>query len=231
MTDATLGMPPDQAGKLFDLSQLTNSESLVVYRQRLVIGDPSISSSLAAVKGATTAPATTDPALVVTLSPNGLLPAFLATPTFNIGTAPTLSVSWSGQTVAVTGTFWQATQPVSLASLPALSAGSNTIGNVGVNNNPVGSAALATTQASIGTSAALIVAARTGAAGTGRIAVTLYNNGASAGAATVFIGNSGVTLATGIPVPYGVPVTVNTQAAIYGISSNDTQTVCVIETF
>jgi hypothetical protein len=36
-------------------------------------------------------------------------------------------------TVAVTGTFWQATQPVSLASLPPLPTGSNTIGNVNVN--------------------------------------------------------------------------------------------------
>ena len=32
--------------------------------------------------------------------------------------------------VAVSGTFWQATQPVSLASLPALAAGSNTIGSI-----------------------------------------------------------------------------------------------------
>ena len=34
--------------------------------------------------------------------------------------------------VAVTGTFWQATQPVSLASLPALVAGSAIIGRVGI---------------------------------------------------------------------------------------------------
>lgn len=33
-------------------------------------------------------------------------------------------------TVAVTGTFWQATQPVSLASLPALATGSNVVGAV-----------------------------------------------------------------------------------------------------
>lgn len=35
---------------------------------------------------------------------SGTLPGFTATPTFNIGTAPT---------IAVTGTFWQTTQPVS----------------------------------------------------------------------------------------------------------------------
>jgi hypothetical protein len=38
--------------------------------------------------------------------------------------------------VAVTGTFYQATQPVSLASLPALSAGSAAIGSVTVSNFP-----------------------------------------------------------------------------------------------
>jgi hypothetical protein len=34
--------------------------------------------------------------------------------------------------IPVTGTFWQATQPVSIAALPALPAGSNNIGNVGI---------------------------------------------------------------------------------------------------
>lgn len=36
-------------------------------------------------------------------------------------------------TTPVTGTFWQATQPVSLAALPALATGANTIGAVNVN--------------------------------------------------------------------------------------------------
>jgi hypothetical protein len=40
---------------------------------------------------------------------SGTLPAFASTPTFNIGTAPT---------IAVTGTFWQATQPISASALP-----------------------------------------------------------------------------------------------------------------
>ncbi|MGA8172331.1 MAG: hypothetical protein WB816_16075, partial [Methylocystis sp.] len=42
-------------------------------------------------------------------------------------------------------------------------------------NNPPGSAAFAASQASIGTAATQIVAARAGVAGTGRIAATLYN--------------------------------------------------------
>jgi hypothetical protein len=38
----------------------------------------------------------------------------------------------TNSSLAVTGTFWQATQPVSLASLPALPAGTNNIGDVDV---------------------------------------------------------------------------------------------------
>lgn len=45
----------------------------------------------------------------------------------------TVGVSGS---VAVTGTFWQATQPVSLASLPSLPAGNNNIGDVDVASLP-----------------------------------------------------------------------------------------------
>ena len=41
---------------------------------------------------------------------SGTLPAFAATPTVNIGTAPS---------IAVTGTFWQTTQPVSIATMPS----------------------------------------------------------------------------------------------------------------
>ena len=115
---------------------------------------------------------------------SGTLPAFAATPTFNIGTtgglalesggnlatlagnttglastvataasalpakllivggsdgtnARALSTDTAGRanvningTVPVSGTFWQATQPVSLAALPALAAGANTIGAI-----------------------------------------------------------------------------------------------------
>ena len=45
------------------------------------------------------------------------------------------TVSISG-TVPVSGTFYQATQPVSLSSLPALATGSNSIGTVGVTSLP-----------------------------------------------------------------------------------------------
>ena len=51
-------------------------------------------------------------------------------------------------------------------------------------NPPVGAGGFATSQASVGTTAALIVAARTGVAGTGRICAVLYNGGT----ATVYVG-------------------------------------------
>jgi hypothetical protein len=221
------------------------------------------------------------PGTGVTWTLGGELPAFAETPTFNIGTAPTLAVNWSEQSVAATqsgtwnigsvsslpalasgsntiGAVTQAGGPwtinytqisgatlgaatawgaapsgnvqgvnANVLALPALPAGSNTVGNVGVNNNPVGSASLATSRASIGATAAQIVAARTGAPGTGRIAVTLYNFGS----ATVFYGASGVTATTGMPLPAGAVATLNTTAAIYGIAASGTQTLGVMETF
>ena len=70
------------------------------------------------------------------------LPTGAATETGNLATlvarTPMLvsgrqPVDGSGVTQPVSGTFWQATQPVSLSSLPALSTGANTIGAVNVN--------------------------------------------------------------------------------------------------
>jgi hypothetical protein len=54
----------------------------------------------------------------------------------------TVAVSGVSGSVAVTGTFWQSVQPVSLSSLPALATGSNVIGSVkvtdGTNFQPTG---------------------------------------------------------------------------------------------
>ena len=76
---------------------------------------------------------------------SGTLPAFAATPTVNIGTAPAIALAAGGAaigtvgvtgSVAVTGTFWQATQPVSgtvsanSTIVAALPAGANLIGSV-----------------------------------------------------------------------------------------------------
>ena len=81
--------------------------------------------------------------------------------------------------------------------------------------NPVGAANFAVTPASVNSnaSAVQIVAARTGAPGTGRVSVTLYN----AGPEPVYYGPSGVTAATGLLLPVGGSVTIQTTAAIYAI--------------
>jgi hypothetical protein len=48
-------------------------------------------------------------------------------------TGSALSVNFTNSSLPVTGTFWQATQPVSLLSLPSLAAGSALIGSVNIN--------------------------------------------------------------------------------------------------
>ena len=55
---------------------------------------------------------------------DGKIPASLTV------TATRLLVDGSGVTQPVSGTFWQATQPVSIASLPALATGANAIGSI-----------------------------------------------------------------------------------------------------
>lgn len=79
------------------------------------------SGTCGAVKAASTAAVAGDPSIVMQLSPNSLGGAS-GTPLF---------ADITNSSIAVTGTFWQATQPVSLASLPAFSNSSTvTIGKV-----------------------------------------------------------------------------------------------------
>ena len=68
MADQFVQLPTDAAntGRKVDTSELTVN-SQIVERQRVCLGDPTTASGLAAVKA--TAPALTDPALVVALSP------------------------------------------------------------------------------------------------------------------------------------------------------------------
>ena len=54
----------------------------------------------------------------------------------NVSSAGALQGDGSAVTQPVSGAFWQTTQPVSLASLPALPTGSNAIGSVSVSNLP-----------------------------------------------------------------------------------------------
>ena len=76
------------------------------------------------------------------------------------------------------------------------------------------------------TSATPLAAARTGAAGTGRVAITITC------VAAVAIGpTSGVTFAGNAQIPAGAALTLNTTSAVYGIASGSSTTCNVWETF
>lgn len=98
-------------------------------------------------------------------------------------------------------------------------------------NLPPGAAAINTNQVSVAATAGgtLIVAARTGVAGTGRVSATVCNTGTTA----VYIGNTGLTTATGqyLAGVAGACLTLNTTAAIYGIVATGTETVAYSETY
>ena len=75
-------------------------------------------------------------------------------------------------------------------------------------------------------SATLIVAARTGAPGTGRAAVTITC------VAAVAIGmTSGVTFAGNAQIPAGASLTLNTTSAVYGIATGSSTVCNAWETF
>jgi len=86
-----------------------------------------------------------------------------------------------------------------------------------------GSATIATSQVTVGTTSTQIVAARTG-----RMSVTITNNGTNA----FYVGITGLTTANGYLVPgvLGASVTIPTQAAVFGIAAV-AQSVSVLETF
>ena len=82
----------------------------------------------------------------------------------------------------------------------------------------------ATSQATIATTATLIVAARAG-----RDTVIIENSGTTA----VYLGNSAVTTSTGLLLPgvLGASVSIETTDAVYGRVASGTQVVTAIETF
>lgn len=114
-------------------------------------------TNVATVKAASTAAAATDKAVVVAVSPNNTVPVSLAT-------APT---------TPVTGTFWQATQPVSLATnTPTIAAGSAIIGKVGIDQTTVGT----TNAVSIAQLGANTIATGNGTSSTGTLRVALASD-------------------------------------------------------
>jgi hypothetical protein len=117
---------------------------------------------------------------------------------------------------------------------------SDTSGNLNVNvvsgggggsgGGSVGAASFATGQVAMTMSSSIICNARTGASGTGRVAVTINNPQTSS--STLYIGTtSGVTISTGYPVPPGSGQTLNTTAAVYGVLDTATATIAFVETF
>ena len=100
-------------------------------------------------------------------------------------------------------------------------------------NTPIGiavsPAAIAPAQASCGTTATLIVAARTGAIGTGRVNAFVENGGTVA----VYVGGSGVTPTTGLLLPgtVGASLSIPTTAALYCVVASGTEPVSAMETY
>lgn len=112
-------------------------------------------------------------------------------------------------------------------ALPTSAVGSNGTGPASVSNpaatRSYGSAAIATSQVTVGTTATQIVPARSG-----RMAVTIT----MVGAGDVFVGPTGVTVANGALLlgTKGSSITIHTQGAVFGIGAV-AQAVSVLETF
>ena len=186
---------------------------------------------------------------------SGALPAFAATPTVNIGSLPSLpagasaigsvsvsnfpatqAVSWSGQSVSLSGTLpaFAATPSFNIAS--AIPTGANLIGSVNLaigggaigQGNPVATtetySSLATGQVSVASLATQIVPARAG-----RKEVTIVNHATTA----VYIGGSGITATTGLLLAgvQGEGITITGGAAIYAITASGSETVSFLEVY
>lgn len=82
----------------------------------------------------------------------------------------------------------------------------------------------ATSQATVATTATLIVAQRSG-----RDTVVVENTGTTA----VYLGNSAVTVNNGLLLPgvLGASVAIETTDPVYGIVASGTQVVCAVENF
>jgi hypothetical protein len=82
----------------------------------------------------------------------------------------------------------------------------------------------ATSQATVATTATLIVAQRSG-----RDTVVVENTGTT----DVYLGNSTVTTTSGLLLPgvIGASVAIETTDAVYGVVASGTQKVCAVENF
>lgn len=143
-TDAIVTLPDDSAnaGKKLDESSLTVGANTVV-RQRIVIADPTTAASIAAVKAASTAPAATDPALVIAINPGGNLTkltdgtnttAVKAASTAAVATDPAAVVSLSPNSAITPPTLTKGTQGSTGLSVQDLKDAGRTAVNLYVTN-------------------------------------------------------------------------------------------------
>lgn len=145
-------------------------------------------------------------------------------------------VTWSAQSVALSGTLpaFAATPSFNISS--AIPAGANVIGSVNLalggaaigQSNPVATTEtysnLATGQVSVASSATQIVLARPG-----RKEVTIVNHATSA----VYIGGPGVTAATGLFLAgiQGQGITITGGGAVYAITASGSEPVSFLEVY
>jgi hypothetical protein len=125
----------------------------------------------------------------------------------------------------VGGKVTPVTPATPLPVTPAGPGGGSAVG--GVPN--VGAGNIVHNQVSVGTSPTLIVAARTGAQGTGRVDVVI----SSTGGAPVYLGGSSVTTSSGLYLGAGPgsSVVLSNTAAIYGVVATGTVVVTYMEEF
>ena len=91
----------------------------------------------------------------------------------------------------------------------------------------VGAGGIATNVVSVSTTPTLVVAARTGPPGTGRVAVTLLNVSGVA----ISYGNIGTATSTWAILDPGAKIVLKTTAAIYGIASAGTAKISETEIY
>jgi len=132
-----------------------------------------------------------------------------------------------GVTSVITGTS-QVSLTDAQYTAAVLKFGTNNVVPAPTANNAVGPANFATSQAAITTTSVAALAARTGAVGTGRVSVTIYN----LGSATAYLGTStGVTPSTGLPILPGGSYTKCTTAALYAVTSLGSTTLAFDEDY
>lgn len=139
-------------------------------------------------------------------------------PSGNVISTNTAVLDWAGGTLGAMANY--GTSPGAVLT-PGV--------NAYVTNTQIGVANFVPAQVSVGATATLIVAARTGAAGIGRKTVCVTNTGSM----VVYLGGSGVTTSTGdyLAGVAGAGKCFDTQAAIYGIVGTGSETVSETETY